>query len=110
MLRRHAPSVHRGSERKRIASATQDLLHELKGRQEKLDQGMNALKEQLQHWEQAVEAQVDDAIAKSVLVQKEITTECEISKCCSSSGQDVALQDSMLVLRDQDSCPLDTDC
>ncbi|KAK6306383.1 hypothetical protein J4Q44_G00233080 [Coregonus suidteri] len=60
MQGRRAPSK-RGSERQNMARETQDQLEDLKGRQEKVDQGMNALKEQLQHWVQSVQAQIDEA-------------------------------------------------
>uniref|UniRef100_A0A4W6GBQ4 RAB guanine nucleotide exchange factor (GEF) 1 n=1 Tax=Lates calcarifer TaxID=8187 RepID=A0A4W6GBQ4_LATCA len=46
MLHQRAPSA--GSRRQQIASNTQHLLEELTGRQEKLDQGMDALNLQLQ--------------------------------------------------------------
>ncbi|XP_071387792.1 rab5 GDP/GTP exchange factor-like isoform X1 [Centroberyx affinis] len=116
MLRRRAPSAPTGKERQQIASDTQHLLEELKGRQEKLDQGMGALKVQLQQWVQAVQTQVDEATAQSALVQKEITAQTELSQSYSSSSDDAALQEddvreqTVLVLRDQDDCPRDTDC
>lgn len=117
MLHRHAPSVTVGRlQRQRIASTTQHQLEELSGRQKKLDQGVHVLKDQLQQWVQAVQAQVDEASAQSALVQKEITTQSELSQMDSSSAHDVVLQkddikdQSVLVFRDQDVSPLDSDC
>ena len=71
MQGRRAPSK-RGSERQKMARETQDQLEDLKGRQEKVDQGINALKEQLQHWVQSVKAQIDEVTSQSALTQEEI--------------------------------------
>lgn len=117
MLHRHAPSVPKGRlERQRIASATQHQLEELKSRQEKVDQGVQALQDKLQQWVQAVQAQVDEATAQSALVQKEITAQSELSQMCSPSAQDAVLHKDdikdpfVLVLRDEDVSPQDSDC
>ncbi|XP_056141353.1 rab5 GDP/GTP exchange factor-like [Lampris incognitus] len=118
MLRRHAPSRSRGSERKQISSATQHLLEELKGRQEKLDQGMNAVKVQLKQWVEEVQTQVDKATDQSAVLQKEMTAQSELLQSCSSLVQGVlqdvddddAKKQSLLMLRDQDVFPQDTQC
>ncbi|KAM3867487.1 rab5 GDP/GTP exchange factor-like [Diretmus argenteus] len=112
MLRRRAPSVSTGRERQQMASDTQHLLEELKGRQEKLDQGMNALKVQLQQWVQAVETQVDEATAQSALVQKEVIAVTELSQSYSPAAlpEDNIKDHKVLALMDQDVCPRDTDC
>ncbi|GAA6224677.1 rab5 GDP/GTP exchange factor-like [Lates japonicus] len=111
MLHQRAPSA--GSRRQQIASNTQHLLEELTGRQEKLDQGMDALNLQLQEWVQAVNSQLDDATAQFARVQKEITVQVELSQVLSSSSSDTSLQgedQSVLVLTDEHAGPKDTDC
>ncbi|XP_026178633.1 rab5 GDP/GTP exchange factor-like [Mastacembelus armatus] len=113
MLRQCAPSV--GNKRQEVVSDTQHLLEELKGRQEKLDQGMDALNTELQKWVQAVHSQVDEATAQFSLVQKEITAQSELSHAVSSSSnvappQEDDKQPSLLVLTDQHADPTDTDC
>lgn len=111
MLGRRTPSALK---RQQVASDTQKLLDELKGRQEKLDQGMDALSVQLQQWVQAIHSQVDETTAQLVLVQKEITAQAESSHEVSSSAQDALQEDdeeqSVLVLTDQHGGPKDTDC
>ncbi|XP_029915797.1 rab5 GDP/GTP exchange factor-like [Myripristis murdjan] len=117
MLRRRAPSGTRAKERVQIASDTQHLIEELKGRQEKLVDGMNALKLQLDEWVQAVQMQVNEATAQSDLVLKEMTAQSELSQRCSPPAHDAALKEdddikeqTVLVLMDQDACQRDTDC
>ncbi|XP_051278477.1 rab5 GDP/GTP exchange factor [Dicentrarchus labrax] len=113
MLRQRAPSE--GSKRKEVASDTQHLLDELQGRQEKLDQGMDALNVQLQKWVQAVHSQLDEASAQLALVQKELTAQAELSPGFSSSSDDASMQgddkdQSLLELKDLNAGPKDTDC
>lgn len=112
MLRQRAPTE---GKRKQISSDTQHLLEELQGRQEKLDQGMDALNMQLQNWVQAVHSQLDEAAAQFALVQKEITAQVKLSPVVSSSSNDASPQgddknESVLVLADQHAGPQDTDC
>lgn len=113
MLRRCAP--YGGNKRQQIGSDTQHLLEELKGRQEKLDQGVDALSVQLQKWVQSVHSQLDDATAQFVLVQKGITAQGELSQAPSSSSHDASPQgddkdQSVLELADEHAGPKDTDC
>lgn len=64
--------------RQQVISDTQNLLEDLKGRQEKLDQGMDALNAQLQKWVQEVHSQLDETRSQFVLAQKEITAQKEV--------------------------------
>ncbi|XP_059194200.1 rab5 GDP/GTP exchange factor-like isoform X2 [Centropristis striata] len=112
MLRQRAPSK---GKRQQVVSDTQNLLEELKGRQEKLDEGMDALNVQLQKWVEAVHSQLDEAKAQFDLVQKEITTQAELSQALPSSSLDASPQEddkdkSVLVLKDPRAGPRDTDC
>lgn len=77
-----------------MASDTKHLLEELKGRQEKLDQGMDALNMELHKWVQAVHSEVDEAATQFAVMQKEITAQAE----------------HQLVLTDQHAGPTETDC
>lgn len=113
MLRQRAPSV--GNKRQQIVSDTQNLLEELKGRQEKLDQGVDALNVQLQKWMQAVRSQLDEATAQFALVQEEITARPELSNVFSSPSPIASLQggdkdQSVQVLTDQHARSKETDC
>lgn len=87
MLGHRAPSALK--KRQQVASHTQHLLEELKGRQEKLDQGVGDLNVQLKKWVQAVHSQLDDATTQFALVQKEITAQAEFSP---AATQDAPLQ------------------
>lgn len=117
MLRQRAPSE---GKRQQVASDTQHLFEELKGRQEKLDQGMDALNVQLQTWVTAVHSQLDEATAQFALVQKEMAAQGELSQGdlsqgSSSSSHDASPQEddtdeSVLVLTDQHAGTQDTDC
>lgn len=112
MLRQRAPSA--GKKRLQVSNDTQHLFEELTGRQEKLDQGMDALNTQLQTWVQAVHSQLDEATAQLALVQKEITAQAELSQVFSSSSHDASLQkdgedQSVLVCNDEHAGPKDTD-
>lgn len=89
MQRRYTPGV--GNSRQQVASDTQQLLEELKGRQEKLDQGMDALNVELHQWVQAVHSQFDEATQQFAVVQQEINSQAERSQDVSSSS--VSLQD-----------------
>lgn len=86
-----------------MVSDTQNLLKELKGRQEKLDQGMDDLNVQLQKWVQEVHSQLDETRSQFVVAQKEMTAQ----KVASSSTQENKEQ-SVLVLEDEG--PKDTGC
>ncbi|XP_073322296.1 rab5 GDP/GTP exchange factor-like [Pagrus major] len=113
MLRQRAPAA--GNKRRQVARDTQHLLEELEGRQEKLDQGMDALNVELSKWVQAVNSQLDEATSQFSLVQKEITAQVEFSQVSSTSSPDASLQgddkdQSVLVLTDQHAGPEDTDC
>lgn len=104
MKRQHAPGVRRG--RSQVASATQHLLEELKGRQEKLDQGMDVLNVELHKWVQAVNSQLDEATMRFALVQKEITAQSKLPQDSPSLPQNVSLQagdKDRLGLTDQDA-------
>ncbi|XP_020345597.1 rab5 GDP/GTP exchange factor isoform X2 [Oncorhynchus kisutch] len=116
MQGRRAPSK-RGSERQKMARETQDQLEDLKGRQEKVDQGINALKEQLQHWVQSVKAQIDEVTSQSALTQEEIKAQSEFLQSHSVStltqADDVKDQ-SVLLLDGQESnnntCLTEAEC
>lgn len=116
MQGRRAPSK-RGSERQKMARETQDQLEDLKGRQEKVDQGLNALKEQLQHWVQSVKAQIDEVTFQSALTQEEIKAQSEFLQSHSVStltqADDVKDQ-SVLLLDGQESnnntCLTEAEC
>lgn len=73
MLRQSAPSA--GQQREQVAKSTQQLLEELKARQESLDQDMDALSTQLHTWMETVTAQLDETTVKFALVQKELTAQ-----------------------------------
>lgn len=103
MLGQRAPSAL--NRRQQVVSDTQNLLEELKGRQEKLDQGMDALNAQLQKWVQEVHSQLDETRSQFVLAQKEMTAQKEVSL----STQDDKEQ-SVVVLEDQHAGPKDTGC
>lgn len=99
--------------RQQTASDTQHLLEELKGRQEKLDQGVDALNVQLQKWVEAVHSQLDEATTTFALVQMEITTQAELQQSVSSAAQDVSLlqvddQERTRLVKDQQT--KDTEC
>uniref|UniRef100_A0A3P9AWB7 VPS9 domain-containing protein n=1 Tax=Maylandia zebra TaxID=106582 RepID=A0A3P9AWB7_9CICH len=91
--------------RQQVISDTQNLLEDLKGRQEKLDQGMDALNAQLQKWVQEVHSQLDETRSQFVLAQKEITAQKEVLL----STQDNK-EESVLVLEDQDGGLRETGC
>ncbi|XP_021477251.2 rab5 GDP/GTP exchange factor isoform X2 [Oncorhynchus mykiss] len=101
MQGRRAPSK-RGSERQKMARETQDQLEDLKGRQEKVDQGINALKEQLQHWVQSVKAQIDEVTSQSALTQEEIKAQSGFlqSRSVSTLTQADDVKDQSLLLLD----------
>lgn len=90
--------------RQQVISDTQNLLEDLKGRQEKLDQGMDALNAQLQKWVQEVHSQLDETRSQFVLAQKEITAQEVLL-----STQDNK-EESVLVLEDQDGGLRETGC
>ncbi|KAM7391953.1 hypothetical protein PAMP_022599 [Pampus punctatissimus] len=113
MLRQRVPFAR--SKRQEVSSETQHLLEELKGRQEKLDQGVDALNMQLQKWVKEVHSQLDEATAQFTLVQKEMTAQSEISQLSSSSHDTVTQEDNnedqtVLVFSNEHACPEDTDC
>lgn len=85
--------------RQQVISDTQNLLEDLKGRQEKLDQGMDALNAQLQKWVQEVHSQLDETRSQFVLAQKEVLLSTQDNK-----------EESVLVLEDQDGGLRETGC
>lgn len=98
-----------------MASDTEHLLEELKDRQERLDQGVDALNMQLQNWVKAVNSQLDDATSQFALVQKEITAQEEMSQVSSSSSHETSVEEdnkdrSVLVLTEQCAELKDSDC
>lgn len=113
MLRQCTPVAR--NRRRQVASDTQHLLEELKGRQEMLDQGVDALNVQLHKWVQSVHSQLDEAAAQFELVQKEVTAQDELSQAssssyCDSSPQEDNKDESVLELKDEHAGPKDTDC
>lgn len=113
MQRRHAPSA--GNQRQQVANETRHMLEDLKGRQEKLDQGMDALNTELHKWVQAVHSQLDEATSQFALVHKELLAQAALTQDISSSSQDASLKgdsndQSVLVLTDQHEGPKDTFC
>lgn len=92
MQRRYTPGV--GSRRQKVASDTQQLLEELKGRQEKLDQGVDALNVELHRWVQAVHSQFNEATQKFALVQQEIASQAEHLQDVSSTSAKGAEQEN----------------
>lgn len=110
MQHQYAPRVE--NRRQQLASDTQHLLEELKGRQEKLDQGADALNTELHKWVRAVHSQLDDATTQFALVQKEITAQAELSQALPSLSHNVSPQredKGQLVLSDQHAGSKDTD-
>lgn len=110
MQRRYTPGI--GSRRQQVASDTQKLLEELNGRQEKLDQGVDALKVELHQWVEAVHSQFEEVTTQFALVQQEIASQAENSQDVSSLPAKVSLQEDSTdhsVLTDQDVVPKDTD-
>ncbi|XP_034026274.1 rab5 GDP/GTP exchange factor-like [Thalassophryne amazonica] len=110
MLHHRAPP----HERQQTTNDTQQLLEELKGRQEKLNQGVGALNVQLQKWVEAVHSQLDEATAQFFEVQKEVSAQAKLLQSFSTSsleaqGDDVKDQ-KMLLLMDQNAGAKDTDC
>ncbi|XP_053181121.1 rab5 GDP/GTP exchange factor-like [Scomber japonicus] len=113
MLRQRAPFAR--SKRLQVTTETQHLLDELQGRQEKLDQGVDALNVQLQKWVQTVNSQLDEATAQFALVQKEITAQVEHSEHSSSSHDteqqgDDTVDQTVLLLSDKHAGPEVTEC
>lgn len=92
MQRRYTPGV--GSRRQQVASDTQALLDELKGRQERLDQGVDALKVELHQWVQTVHSQFEEVTTQFSLVQQEISSQAENSQDVSSLSDEASLQEN----------------
>lgn len=87
-------------------------MEELKGRQEKLGQGVDVLSTELQKWIQAVNLQLDEALTKCALVQKEIMAQVEHADSESSPPHNVSPQEEdqdKVVLSDQERGPKHTD-
>lgn len=104
---------HRSSTREQLCCDTQSLLEELQGRQEKLDHGVDVLSAEFHKWVQAVSSELDEALMKFSVVQKEIIAQVELADSESSSSQNVSPQvedQDQVVLVDQKSGPKDTDC
>lgn len=91
--------------RQQVISDTQNLLEDLKGRQEKLDQGMDALNVQLQKWVQEVHSQLDETRSQFVLAQTEITAQKEVLLSTRDNKEE-----SVLVVEDQDGGLRETGC
>lgn len=109
MQRQHAPRG--GSRRQQVSREAKNLLEELKGRQEKLDQGMDVLNAELHKWVQAVHSQLDEVVTQFGQVQKEITTQAELSDDVSSLSNRASSTDGdRFVLIDKEGGPKDTDC
>lgn len=111
MQRRYTPGV--GSRRQQVANDTHQLLEELKGRQEKLHQGVDALSLELLQWVQTVDSQFDEAAQQFALVQQKITSQAEHLQDVSSSSDKVSLQENSKdhsVLTAQGVVPKHTDC
>ncbi|XP_041856050.1 rab5 GDP/GTP exchange factor-like [Melanotaenia boesemani] len=103
------------TKRQQLASDTQHLLEELKGRQEKLHQGADVLNAQLQKWVQTVHSQLDEATTQFALVRMEMTAQAEVSQVVSPSAHDASQQgddkeQTMLLFNDQRLGSQDTDC
>ncbi|XP_028314082.1 rab5 GDP/GTP exchange factor-like [Gouania willdenowi] len=103
------------TKRHQVSTDTQQQLTELQDRQERLDQGVDALNVQLHQWIQAVNTQLDDAAAQFGHVKEEINTQTELSSLA-SSAHDGSLreneeeQPSVLLLTGQHEGPTYTDC
>ncbi|KAM9394329.1 rab5 GDP/GTP exchange factor-like isoform 1-T4 [Pholidichthys leucotaenia] len=101
------------NKRQQVTNDTQHLLEELKDRQDRLDQGVDAFNVQLQQWVQEVNSQLDEAKTQFAVVQKEMKAPAKLSEVASPSPQDTSQQggdERQLVLKDQPEDPRDTDC
>lgn len=108
---RYTPGV--GSRRQQLVNDTHQLLEELKGRQEKLHQGVDALNLELLQWVQTVDSQFDEATQQFALVQQKITTQAEHLQDVSSPSAQVSLQENNKdhsVVIAQSVVPKPTDC
>ncbi|XP_075882012.1 rab5 GDP/GTP exchange factor-like [Nelusetta ayraudi] len=109
MQRQHLPRS--ASTREQLCCDTQNLLEELKGRQEKLDRGVDVLYAELHKWVQAVNSQLDEALTKFAVVEKEIMAQVELADFESSSPHNVCpKEEDQVVLVDQEHGPKDTHC
>lgn len=109
MQRQHLPRS--ASIREQLCCDTQNLLEELKGRQEKLDQGVDVLYAELHKWVEAVNSQLDEALTKFAVVEKEIMAQVELADSESSTRHNVSPQEEdQVVLVDHERGPKDTDC
>lgn len=113
MQGQRAPSAL--NKRQQVAADTKHLLEELQGRQQRLNQGVDALHQQLQKWVQAVNSQLDDTAAQFDQVQKEIMAQAEASQGVPSITQDALPQggdeeQSVFMFADQREGPTDTEC
>lgn len=109
MLRKSGPCT--GNKRLRVPSDTQHLLEELSSRQDKVDQGIDALSVQLQKWVQSVHSQLDDADAQFAAVQQKITAQGELPHLCHEASQRGEHEEpSVLELTGENAGPKDTDC
>lgn len=110
MRRQHLP--RRPSTREQLCCDTQNLLEELKGRQEKLDRGLDVLYTELHKWVQAVNSELDEALSKFAVVQKEIIAQVELADS-ESLSHNVSPQEEdqdQVVLVNQERGPKDTNC
>lgn len=111
MQRRYTPGA--GSRRQQVANDTHQLLEELKGRQEKLHQGVDALNLELLEWVQTVDSQFDEATEQFALVQQKINSQAEHLQDVSSSSAKVSTQENSndhSVITAQDVVLNHTDC
>ncbi|XP_068594420.1 rab5 GDP/GTP exchange factor-like [Brachionichthys hirsutus] len=108
MLGQHVPSGGKG--RPQVAGDTRLLLEDLKGRQEKVDQGVGALNTELHEWVQAVHSQLNEATTQFALVQKELTAQGFSPPSPEVPVEGAAGDQSVLVLTDQQEGPKDTVC
>lgn len=109
MQRQHLPRS--ASTREQFCCDTQNLLEELKGRQEKLDRGVDVLYAELHKWVEAVNSQLDEALTKFAVVEKEIMAQVELADFESSTPHNVSPhEEDQVVLVDHERGPKDSDC
>ncbi|KAM6954429.1 rab5 GDP/GTP exchange factor-like [Aplochiton taeniatus] len=82
-----------GGARQRVTSEMLDQLENLTDRQEKVGQGVIALKEQLQQWVQTVHSQIDKATTQASLAHQEIQDQIEALHDPSISDQPTGVKE-----------------
>lgn len=108
MQRQQLP--HRSRTREQLCCDTQNLLEELKGRQEKLDRGVDVLYAELHKWVQAVNSELDEALSKCAGVQKQIMAQVEPADSESSSQNVSPHEEDQDQVVCQECGPKDTEC